>query len=551
MTLPSQLPSAEPSAIPSDPFACLGAVPAENTAAAPCAASFDSVFSQTGEDPSIASVDGPTTSVPSLPVNAGPAALFPSSMACMVPSPQVANAGPVVSPEKTSGKTGTLSSSTSAVAVQTEGQVDSDEQLEPAKDGDQPIGDVVLAYQYIAGQWMPQPVPQPPTLPVVAQPVTTQSASVEKLNPGNEQWNVWTAKAEPLNNLQGQQAASTTPESKGVRENNSNPATAEKMTSETAAAFDFSPEKSLPLPTAPAQTTGLAAELTTVPVKASGPAVAPATTLVAAAEKQGENFAQAADIRTTFGTPVKIASPSAVARAEIGSGVNSSTGEEEKKTLSVDDKRVNSMSRNVGTRAANRDISMSYSVSNKPVSAEITMTPAVSVSGGIQTGTPTPVAATSAPIVVQAPRLVEEIRAIADRISLIDRNSVEVRFDFNDAEKLLVRVEYRDGTVHTTFRTDSSQLRDVISTEWQAQAATAEQRSYRVADPVFNSTETKQQEFSSLGDGSGRQRPNDQPVQSGPSPFGTFGRNASSTTTAAATLPAARSETSRHLHTFA
>ena len=194
---------------------------------------------------------------------------------------------------------------------------------------------------------------------------------------------------------------------------------------------------------------------------------------------------------------------------------------------------------------------MSYSVSNKPASAEFTTTQSVSMSGGIQTGTTTPVAATTALIVVQAPRLVEEIRAIADRISVIDRNSVEVRFDFNDSEKLSVRVEYRDGTVHTTFRTDSSQLRDVITTEWQAQAATAEQRSYRVADPVFNSPDTKQQEFSSLGDGSGRQRTYDQSAQSGMPSFSTTGRNTGSTATTAAPLPAARSETSRHLHTFA
>ena len=650
MTLPSQLPSAESTATPSDPFVCLGATPAQNTAGTPSGASFDSVFSQTGDAVSTVTADASVPTVPAIPVDASLTAMYPvmtymgpslqpvnvlpavnakstpgkteapcnrtpaktttdqvsvdtgkqqtaespvlplpsvtnfpamyPSIAYMVPSLQAVNTVPAASPEVTPVKAGVPCRPTSTEVSDGGAQVAPTEQPEPAKNADQPTGDVVLAYQLIAGQWVPQSVtqalPQPVSQPSSHQSTPTQSATAERLIPGNEQQNAWMAKTEPSNILQKQQAAASTPESKGFCQARntvempgqsapetsapvvpalvvSQPRAAEPTTVSSATPVALEPTKAdgknLPLSDL-TSTTNRTAEAASVVAK--NPPIASATVSDAVSGPLAQNVAQAADIRTTSGGPVKIADPRSAVRAETESGVNPSTDEEEKKTVTVDRKKVNTMTNNVGTRGANREISMSYSVSNKPASAEFTTAPTVSISGGIQPGSTAPVVATTASSVVQAPRLVEEIRAIADRISVIDRNSVEVRFDFNDSERLSVRVEYRDGTVHTTFRTDSSQLRDVISTEWQAQAATAEQHSYRVADPVFNSPNTKQQEFSSLGDGSGRQRTYDQSAQSGGTPsFSSPGRNASSNTTVTAALPAARSETSRHLHTFA
>lgn len=117
----------------------------------------------------------------------------------------------------------------------------------------------------------------------------------------------------------------------------------------------------------------------------------------------------------------------------------------------------------------------------------------------------------------RAAGLVHEIHAIADGLWAVERNSVEVKFNFGEQERLSVRVEYRDGTVQATFQTESPTLRDAIAREWQAQSASSEQRSYRMADPVFSGGQTG----SFLGgDASRQQRSPEQQPQ--PMPFERF-----------------------------
>ena len=106
----------------------------------------------------------------------------------------------------------------------------------------------------------------------------------------------------------------------------------------------------------------------------------------------------------------------------------------------------------------------------------------------------------------QAVEMVREIREIADGLSQVERNSVEVEFDFGSRERLSVRVEYRDGVVQATFKTDSAELRDAIAREWR-QSAGNDSRPYRVADPVFTSSG-----FSFSGDASRHQRSQEQAV---------------------------------------
>jgi hypothetical protein len=251
---------------------------------------------------------------------------------------------------------------------------------------------------------------------------------------------------------------------------------------------------------------------------------------------------------TQLQVPEKFAAPIPPGRSESSSGVNPPTSTEEKKSLSIDEKALTPTQKNVGTGVANRENAMPYSAVNKASAAVFSSI----ADDRLQQGNVPGAVQTDAPLAAQAPRLVQEIRQIADRISVIDRNTVEVSFDFSDRDRLSVRVEYRDGTVHTTFRTDSSQLRDAISHEWQAQSAVTEQRSYRVAEPVFSQTTSDRQNFSTPGDGSGRQRAFEQPAQSAAPSFTATVRNAGSTTSAA--VPAARSfrpETSLHLHALA
>jgi hypothetical protein len=546
MTLPSNIPTTEPAAIPSDPFACLAPDTAQAAAGIPAGASFDSVFSSQADGATITvTTDTAAPCRPSLPLVGGLPFMYPG-MAYMT--------APVV------GSTPVAQVEIPEEVVEGEVQAVESQQTEADKTDDLPVSADVLAYQLIAGQWVQQPqVTTPvakdsPRVSVAVSPHCKENAEVAALStPGTEQRTSLVAPAS-IREYQPGKANNETLAFPATTKKEVSPARSVEVATVEASAVA---KPQVPVPTPPASISAKIEANTPAPVSEAvatlvkNPLVEPATASAAEAGKPIENVMPAADFRAPSSGQEKIAAPSVASRVEAVSGVNTSNEVEEKKSLSVDAKKLKTAPVQVGTRGANREISMPYSAANKPSSAEFTPTQVVATSAGIQAGTTAPVAETSAPIAVQAPRLVEEIRAIADRISVIDRNSVEVRFDFSDSERLSVRVEYRDGTIHTTFRTDSSQLRDVISHEWQAQAVAAEQRSYRVADPVFNAPDTKQQSFSSLEDGSGRHRAFEQHAQSAAPSFAGHGRGAGSASTAAAPSPAARTETSRHLHTFA
>lgn len=99
---------------------------------------------------------------------------------------------------------------------------------------------------------------------------------------------------------------------------------------------------------------------------------------------------------------------------------------------------------------------------------------------------------TAAPAEPTAPNFAE--RAVATVTGLAEAQfsasmhkagSVQLRLKFG-GEDLSVRVELRDGAVHTDFRTDSPALREAISREWQAVAASAPGQLQRFLDPVFS-----------------------------------------------------------------
>ena len=419
-------------------------------------------------------------------------------------------------------------------------------------------GAMLLAYQFIAGQWVPQPtVPPSVQAQASAQPIDPQSgakvapaaltiasgiASLETNQPRQApvpgQKNTVLGPATVQKNA-GNDLVQTDPKvppaptgsvtadgvstSAVAKADAITPASTEKTTSDLST--QLSPDKP-------------DATLTTdLPATDSGATVSP------------RRFTQS---RTAeIPAPEKIAGPKSSGRSALASGGNPLIGKDEKKSLSIDDKEVASTQVYIGTSGANREIAMPDSVANKPSAASFPSLANERLQSAGNVSTPVSSAA-DAGLSAHAPRLVQEIRQIAERISVVDRNSVEVRFDFSDSDRLSVRVEYRDGMVQTTFRTDSSQVRDAISHEWQAQGAAAEQRPYRMAEPVFSQTTSDQQNFSSQGDGSGRQRASEQPAQAPVPSFAAADRRAGATTTAAA--PATRSfrpETSLHLQAFA
>lgn len=239
--------------------------------------------------------------------------------------------------------------------------------------------------------------------------------------------------------------------------------------------------------------------------------------------------------------------------SEIKAGVKAPEAVPQNKFLNVDNEQVKTPSRAVGTSVANWGVPMK-SDSHNPLdlgAAQAGSVFATALRGDASPFPTEPAATTSAP---QAAQIVREIRDIADGLWAVERNSVEVRFNFSDTERLSVRVEYKNGVVQTTFRTDSPELRDTIAREWQSQIASTDARPYRVADPVFNTPAPDARGFSLGGDPS-RQQQRQAEQSATPASFAaSFGRNpaAGSSLSAPAANPVfTRPDTALHLHAFA
>lgn len=407
---------------------------------------------------------------------------------------------------------------------------------------------VLLAYQLIAGQWVPQPVniqPEPALLREASVCSGDEAVSTEDLPQS-----VGTGRREGFCAPQGETTLT-------------NPATRDAVTKVEGVMPANAPVSAGVKPTVTSATAVAAVSDAPKPEQPAGQKPEPVPSSIVPETEPLEDAANVASAtllpptqRPTNTPPAKFTAPGSDSRAEIASGVNPLSQSPEKKTLVSDIKGVKSTGRQVGTDAANRDYSMPYSAANKSSAPSVTALPQALPAGGMQSGTTTAGAEISAASSVHAPRLVQEIRAIADRISTIDRNTVEVRFDFNESDRLSVRVEYRDGAVHTTFRTDSESLREVIAREWQVQAASAEPRAYRVAEPVFsNNNASASTDLSQSGHGSGQSQGRAFEQHAAPAFAGLaqHGRSTSGASFGASSTPAAtvRPETSLHLHTFA
>ena len=89
--------------------------------------------------------------------------------------------------------------------------------------------------------------------------------------------------------------------------------------------------------------------------------------------------------------------------------------------------------------------------------------------------------------VSHAGALVHQINEIGEGLWRVDRQSVEVNFNFGDKDHLSVRVEYKNGAVQATFDTSSSELRSAITQAWNSQNSSSD-RIYKMADPDFTSS---------------------------------------------------------------
>ncbi len=182
--------------------------------------------------------------------------------------------------------------------------------------------------------------------------------------------------------------------------------------------------------------------------------------------------------------------------------------------------------------------------------------PVVAASSATETRSSTDAVPPPVALPSSAQRAVDAVLNATDRFAARDQHSVNLQFSVGGAD-LSVRVELRSGEVHTTFRTDSADLRAALSNEWNSVTSQSNaDRSTRLAPPVFTTNEHSGSSTSFSGDGASRQRdPESRGGSGGPAAYGTPRRGAVTTNTTSnpSTAPVTRSVSSNsvHLHTLA
>jgi hypothetical protein len=224
----------------------------------------------------------------------------------------------------------------------------------------------------------------------------------------------------------------------------------------------------------------------------------------------------------------KIAPPSMPpAHQETPGGASTPSETASDAQLNYDDKQVKLSLHSVGIASADRNNDM-----RKPTDTSV---PArLARASGLEVSASTPVlsAFSSTPTIAPATRATAEpvspsvshaaaaVEATLDAVEHMRdaaHSSVELKLSFSDDAHLAVRVELRNGEVQTTFRTDSTELRQALTNEWHQQAPTvtafSSDHPVRIADPVFAPGSGS---LESAGTSTGGQANSHQP--SGPAP---------------------------------
>jgi len=184
------------------------------------------------------------------------------------------------------------------------------------------------------------------------------------------------------------------------------------------------------------------------------------------------------------------------------------THADKKDFLITDLKSVNAASVSVGTRVAKEMAPMIFTLTHraKTAAAELAV-------GAFTPSLPSTPAFTS---LVDAPAPVATVpatlAAVATAIESLEQRAsgaasrVDLQFQVG-GDKLGVRVERREGTLHTFFRTDSTELRAALAHEWQSALPPVVSRELNVAPPVFGATTDRPLDFGSLNSGHSQDRP--------------------------------------------
>jgi len=193
-------------------------------------------------------------------------------------------------------------------------------------------------------------------------------------------------------------------------------------------------------------------------------------------------------IKGTLGTELRMPQPEKIAasmRANFPEARNSGTVEE-KYFLSNGRPSLTATPLSLGTDVAHARVAMPAALPTRLKSSTV-----VEALAQVTVTLDAPPARIGSELPVVPPAALREtlvavvtaIETLAHRAETVQK-SVDLHFDIG-RERLGLRVELRDGTVHTTFRAESAELRTALAHEWQAVVPPAISRELRLADPVF------------------------------------------------------------------
>jgi len=174
-------------------------------------------------------------------------------------------------------------------------------------------------------------------------------------------------------------------------------------------------------------------------------------------------------------------------------------------------KAVTATAASVGIAVAKVNAAMSASTSARSKSAPLVEPAASFVFSAEAAPTATFTLDAPAPVATVRETLAAVISAVdaMERRADIQQKSVDLQFHVGN-EKLGLRVELKDGAVHTTFRTESPEMNHALAREWHSLVPTGFGREIKLADPVFNTVATSGSDSSSTSLGQGAQQQREQ-----------------------------------------
>ncbi len=165
----------------------------------------------------------------------------------------------------------------------------------------------------------------------------------------------------------------------------------------------------------------------------------------------------------------------------------------------------------LGTGVAKRETVMSARHSSR-ISAVDSTWPAIggSAVGGFEFPRvlAEPAAGESAPV-VSAARAVDAVLNRIEHAATGDRAGFHLQFSVG-GETLVVHVRWQADEVRTLFRTDSAELRQALTEQWQAVVPAGAERTLRLADPQFSSS-TSPEAGDTTGERSGQRQDRPEP----------------------------------------